>query len=765
MSNITVSAGQTSSGTVEAGQLLAVLAGGSAIDVDIENGGSATISSGGFATATVLSGSAVETVYSGGSAVSTFVLSGGEETVVSGGFASLTMVSSGGTDTVSSGGVDSGAVVFVSGIQYIEAGGSSISGFVVNGGGEIVLSGGFASRTVVSSGGTEVLSGGTDSTTIVSSSGQELISAGGSSISGTVLAGGSETVFSGGFASRTVFSSGGTETISSGGVGSGGILFASGYQYISAGGSSISAMVLAGGGETVFSGGFASRTVVSSGGTEDISSGGVGSATIVFSGGDETIFADGSAVSGTVLAGGSETILSGGLASRTVISSGGTEDISSGGIALSAILFTSGYQYISAGGSAVSTYISAGGEVFVSAGGTVSDTQVGSGGELIVSSGGAAEDTYFNPGAIIDVTNLPYVSGGTADLNPADDVLTVVEGGDTYMLQLAGNYAGEYFHLSPDGLSGTDIGLNSTPCYCPGTLILTDQGEVPVEDLAIGDLVVTLEGAARPIKWIGRRSYSWRFALGCKEILPIRIHRGALDENVPKRDLVVSPHHALYLDGALIEVCDLVNGVSIAQAETTEFIVYIHIELETHDVLLAEGAAAESFIDDNSRGMFHNAYEYRELYPEEQGEPPRYCAPRLKDGYVVEAARRRIEERAGISASGEADVPLKGYIDFVNAERVGGWAQNPDYPEAPVCLDISVGGALIGQTLANLNRGDLAFAGLGSGRHGFMFALPPNVIASPDKIQVRRSLDGKSLPLSANCLKRMGGRLARSVAE
>ena len=71
----------------------------------------------------------------------------------------------------------------------------------------------------------------------------------------------------------------------------------------------------------------------------------------------------------------------------------------------------------------------------------------------------------------------------------------------------------------------------------------------------------------------------------------------------------------MYLDGVLIEAKDLVNGVSIVQAERVEKVEYFHIELENHDVIIAEGALSESFIDDDSRGMFHNAHEYRVLYP------------------------------------------------------------------------------------------------------------------------------------------------------
>jgi glycosyltransferase involved in cell wall biosynthesis len=192
----------------------------------------------------------------------------------------------------------------------------------------------------------------------------------------------------------------------------------------------------------------------------------------------------------------------------------------------------------------------------------------------------------------------------------------------------------------PDG--GSD-----TPCYCPGTLIATVRGEVPVEELAIGDDVLTYGGEARPIKWIGRRSYAGRFAYGA-HVLPICIKAGALDVDQPRRDLWVSPHHAMFLEGVLIEAIDLLNGVSIIQAKHIERVAYFHIELDRHDVIVAEGAWSESFVDDDSRAIFQNAHEFAALYPDTPATPARYCAPRLGFGPQVEAARGRIARRAGL---------------------------------------------------------------------------------------------------------------------
>jgi len=320
------------------------------------------------------------------------------------------------------------------------------------------------------------------------------------------------------------------------------------------------------------------------------------------------------------------------------------------------------------------------------------------------------------------------------------------------------------------GNAFADVGGKGTingpvPCYCPGTLIRTARGEKRVEKLKIGDKVMTASGMARPIKWIGRRSYAGRFVMGRKDILPVCIKAGALDENVPKRDLWISPHHAMYLDGVLIEAKDLVNGTSIVQAERVEKIEYYHVELDTHDVIIAEGAPSETYLDDDNRLLFHNAREYEALYLDEApAARAQYCAPRLQEGYEVETARQRIALRAGLLrvADGPRIGKLRGYVDEVSARRVAGWVQTVEHPEAPVCVDIYAGGRLVGQALANRYREDLEEAGLGSGHHGFEFVSP--IALSPDTIEVRRSLDGATVeftPVSAR--NQMAGRSAPVV--
>ncbi len=137
-------------------------------------------------------------------------------------------------------------------------------------------------------------------------------------------------------------------------------------------------------------------------------------------------------------------------------------------------------------------------------------------------------------------------------------------------------------------------------CYCRGTMILTDKGQVAVESLAIGDMVVTAAGAAKAVRWLGIRAVSSRFADPVRAY-PVRVRANAIDDNVPARDLLVSPDHALLIDGNLIQAGALVNGTSIVREKNVpETFNYYHVELAEHDLILAENAPAETFVDNVS---------------------------------------------------------------------------------------------------------------------------------------------------------------------
>ena len=163
-------------------------------------------------------------------------------------------------------------------------------------------------------------------------------------------------------------------------------------------------------------------------------------------------------------------------------------------------------------------------------------------------------------------TGISTVSGNTA-LNGLGTGVSLSFSGDT-PTTIATTVSAVGIPAVTNSIAATTT--TSIACYCTGTLIRTASGDVAVEDLAAGDMVVTASGEARPIKWIGHRSYIGRFANANPEALPVQFKAGALADGVPARDLWVSPKHAMFLDGALVPAELLVNGVSIVKATRVE---------------------------------------------------------------------------------------------------------------------------------------------------------------------------------------------------
>ncbi|WP_206742638.1 Hint domain-containing protein [Acidisphaera rubrifaciens] len=157
----------------------------------------------------------------------------------------------------------------------------------------------------------------------------------------------------------------------------------------------------------------------------------------------------------------------------------------------------------------------------------------------------------------------------------------------------------------PVALGDTVLTLiaNVVPCFVAGTRIRTPGGQVPVETLEAGDLVCVEGGGVRPVVWAGEKRLDLRAHPDPYRVQPIRIRRHAFGRNRPSRDLFLSPDHAVYLDGVLIPVRRLVDGDRVARMRRRH-VHYVHIELDRHDIVLAEGLPAESYLDTGDRHSF-----------------------------------------------------------------------------------------------------------------------------------------------------------------
>ncbi|AUM75662.1 hemolysin [Paracoccus jeotgali] len=168
------------------------------------------------------------------------------------------------------------------------------------------------------------------------------------------------------------------------------------------------------------------------------------------------------------------------------------------------------------------------------------------------------------------------------------------------------------------------------PCFTPGTMIATDQGEVAVEDLVAGDRVWTRDRGYQPISWIGSRRLNAAALDVSPNLRPIRIAAGALGNGTPERDLVVSPQHRILIrsaiagrmfgaDEVLVGAKHLVGLPGITVARDMAQVEYIHFLLDGHAIVRSNGAETESLylgpealkgIPDAARA------EIRQLFPE-----------------------------------------------------------------------------------------------------------------------------------------------------
>jgi hypothetical protein len=219
-------------------------------------------------------------------------------------------------------------------------------------------------------------------------------------------------------------------------------------------------------------------------------------------------------------------------------------------------------------------------------------------------------------------------------------------------------------------------------CFASGTRILTRTGEVPVEALRPGQLVIVADAGelvARPIKWVGWRNLDLATHPAPELACPVRIRCGAFADGMPRRDLLLSPDHAILVDGVLIPVRLLLNGTTIVQDMRLRCIRYHHVELEAHGVILAEGLPAESFLDTGNRGLFENADAPLILHPDfAAGQSRRIagsCRPLVDDAARVEPIWRRLAARATLLGRGpptEVATTNDPGLHIVVSEAVGG---------------------------------------------------------------------------------------------
>lgn len=223
--------------------------------------------------------------------------------------------------------------------------------------------------------------------------------------------------------------------------------------------------------------------------------------------------------------------------------------------------------------------------------------------------------------------------GGYNNLNPKNDLVAGVGGGDEYIVLEATNGRHVLFDLrgglstNPTQLTyrGSDQETLSNPdntpsefnfataygtnaiCFCAGTLIETDHGPIPIEKLSVGDLVRTLDHGLQPVRWIGRNDVSVTQTLLHPKILPVHVAAGAMGPARPIRDLWLSPQHRVFVRSkivermtgqpeALVAIKQLCSTPGITQTAEARAVTYLHLRLDHHELVLAEGLWAETLL-------------------------------------------------------------------------------------------------------------------------------------------------------------------------
>jgi autotransporter passenger strand-loop-strand repeat protein len=692
---LTVSSGTISAGlTVTAGGTITVLNGGTVTGTTLLSGASAVVSSGG--------------VDSGG-----FIAHGASETLL--GTASYDIVD--GTQVVSNAtAVVTSEVIENGGSLDLFQAGAIANGTTINPGGTLFINGrAYADNTVIS-GGAMVLEspkatvsgtldfvgpGGTlyETATISSMSGglsfgdQAPVSGfgAGDAIDDRVMNGGTltTTVNAGGTVIATLTS--GTVAQSFTFAGSNGIsgsAYQSGLSAVSdgSGGTQIlytpppptdiivsanqtsSALSITSGNEiTVLNGGTMSGITVYSGGSAVISNGGEDLASLVLAGGTETVSGDanGDQVYGLqiVTSGPSGATLPATVENETVFNGGTVELYLKPDVGSNITVDNGGSLLLSGNVSAVNTTLEAGaymalqspkavigGGLVFAGSATVAITAVTSSGF----GGSAGLITGWQAGDVIDET---LTSPGTASLSlttsGGNTVATITGATFPDVFVFAGTAVANTITLEPDGSGGVELAYMA--CFVTGTRVQTEHGPRAVETLAVGERVITAAGAARPIRWIGTRALDCTRHPQPQTVWPVVVRRDAFGPALPARDLWLSPAHAVAWGGVLMPVSLLQNGRTVLQVQRPR-VEYWHVELDSHDLLLTEGLATESYLDTGNRCAFVNGGAYIEQHPDFL---PRHaaetCIPLVFGGPEVARAKALLLDRAAAAGHEVAD--------------------------------------------------------------------------------------------------------------
>ncbi len=286
----------------------------------------------------------------------------------------------------------------------------------------------------------------------------------------------------------------------------------------------------------------------------------------------------------------------------------------------------------------------------------------GGGGGGYSGGGGGGSDQYFTAELPSSATGRPGGGGGSY-IAPA---AVVVIGGGGGIIQAATADALP-LAIGRTPVTGGDGAVSiELLCFLAGTRIATPAGPIAVEALRAGDAVLTAAERPAALRWIGCRAVDAASPIDRELHYPVRVRRDAVAPGVPARDVLMTGDHALWIDGRLIPARLLVNGVSIVAEGAMVDFTYFHLELDRHDLLLAEGLAAESYLDTGNRHMFSSVTVAPAMRADAASVyAARGVAPLALAADLVEPVWRRLAARAGVAAPAGGGVPGEGAVHLL----------------------------------------------------------------------------------------------------
>jgi hypothetical protein len=267
--------------------------------------------------------------------------------------------------------------------------------------------------------------------------------------------------------------------------------------------------------------------------------------------------------------------------------------------------------------------------------------------------GGSSVD--FHSGDSIDVTDLA-AAGTVLDYQTLSGVLTVTNAlSNGFLRVMLPTRLSQGFTVTADG--GGEGSLISMACFVTGTKLEGPDGKVAVEDLRVGDKLVTCSDPAAPTRriiWIGKRDVDLCHHPDADAPQAVRIAPHAFGPGQPSHTVFLSPDHAVFVAGVLIPVRHLVDGHGIAIARRPR-VTYSHVQLERHDVILADGLEVESFLDTGQHDSFAHEGVPQRLWPDFSTRiwQAEGCTPSVVAGPMLAAARTA---RVNAAAAGSGRV-------------------------------------------------------------------------------------------------------------